>query len=501
MEDKTIEFLGDYINGEFVKATKSDGKWTKKSPSNLKDEVIHIECKYDHIDQACKSAQEAFIDWAELPASQRFEYLNKLKELYAKHKEELATLIARETGKPMWESLTEAQAMVGKIDITINESMKLVQDVILPEALPGVTGRTHFKPRGALVVLGPYNFPGHLPNGHIVPALATGNTVVFKPSELTPAVGQFMTSLVDQAGFPPGVFNLVQGEGETGKRLCKHESIDGILFTGSYETGLRIEQETLSHFWKIRALEMGGKNASIVWKDTNLRKAIYENLVGSFISAGQRCSCTSRILVHRDIADEFTDRFYEAAKKLVVGHWRNNPFMGPLISEDSVEKYVRYQGMANREGAENLMRGKPLEFDPGGHYVTPSIHLVDKYRENSVYQKSEIFGPNVAIYKVDDYDQALHINNSTGFGLVMSLFSEDEALYEKAMSRAKVGLVNWNRSTVGASSKLPFGGMGKSGNNNPSAHFAVYYCSVPVASLIDKTEFDTNKILPGVVYS
>ncbi|MCB0393262.1 MAG: succinylglutamate-semialdehyde dehydrogenase [Bdellovibrionales bacterium] len=500
MEIKTLSFLGDYIDGEFVRAQRPDKAWTKKSPSDLKDEVIHMECKYEHVDQACRAAKDAFQLWADLKPEERFQYLNRLKEVYIQNKEQLATVIARETGKPMWESLTEAQAMIGKIDITINDSVKLISQQIIPEALPGVEGRVVFKPRGVMAVLGPYNFPGHLPNGHIIPALATGNTIVFKPSEWTPATGQLMADLFDKAEFPKGVFNLVQGEGETGKRLSKHELVDGILFTGSYETGLRIEQETLTHFWKLRALEMGGKNASVVWKDADLKKAIYENLVGSFISCGQRCSCTSRIILHKDIAQEFIDKFYDSAKKIVIGHWKNNPFMGPLINEDSVEKYIRFQGMANREGAENLMRGKPLDLTPAGYYVTPSIHLVPEFKETSVYQKTEIFGPNVAIYTVDDYDQAMEINNSTGFGLVMSLFSKDENLYERAMNRAKVGLVNWNRSTVGASSKLPFGGMGKSGNGQPSASFAVYYCTVPVATLVDPTEFDQEKILPGISY-
>jgi succinylglutamic semialdehyde dehydrogenase len=348
--------------------------------------------------------------------------------------------------------------------------------------------------------LGPFNFPGHLANGHIVPALATGNTVVFKPSELTPAVGQVMAQLFQEAQFPPGVFNLVQGPAETGKRLVSDENVDGILFTGSYETGQKIKSATFEHHWKLLALEMGGKNASIVWDDADLDKAIYESIIGAFVTAGQRCSGTSRLILHPKIAEKFTQKFYDTAKKLTIGYWKDTVFMGPLINQDAVEKYLRFQEIAQREGAERLMRGKVLDTGRSGYYVTPSICLVDKYRPDSVYQKSEIFGPNVAIYQTDDFEEALKINESTGFGLVTSIFSKKRELYEEATLRARTGLVNWNRTTNGASSKLPFGGIGKSGNDRPTAHFAVYYCTVPVASLEDTGAFDPKSVLPGVSY-
>jgi succinylglutamic semialdehyde dehydrogenase len=361
-----------------------------------------------------------------------------------------------------------------------------------------VDGFIRHRPRGVMAVLGPFNFPGHLPNGHIVPALATGNVVVFKPSELTPAIGQLMAQMFDKAEFPKGAFNLVQGESETGKRLVADDQVDGVLFTGSYETGLKIKQTTIEHHWKILALEMGGKNASIVWGDADLNKAIYETTIGSFVSAGQRCSCTSRVILHRSIAERFTEKFYETAKKLSIGYWKDDPFMGPLINSAAVEKYLRFQEIAQREGAERLMRGKALDAGREGYYVTPSICLIKEFREDSVYQKSEIFGPNVAIYVVDDFEEALRINDSTGFGLALSVFSRDRGLYDEAVLRARVGIVNWNRTTNGASSRLPFGGLGKSGNDRPTAHYAVQYCTVPVSCLEDESGFDPKAQLPGV---
>jgi succinylglutamic semialdehyde dehydrogenase len=497
---KEIPFLGDYIDGKFIKSDRPDGEFSSISPADRKDLVMRLNYRYDHISQATQAAKRAFKTWSITPLEKRVQMIRKLKDIYISHAEQISEMISRETGKPAWEAATEAKAMVNKIDITLDFSLKLVQEERIANALPGVEGVVRHKARGVMAVLGPFNFPGHLPNGHIIPAIVTGNTIVFKPSELTPGIGQLMAQMFEKAEFPRGVFNLVQGEGETGRKLVSDENVDGILFTGSYETGQKIKQATMDHHWKILALEMGGKNASIVWDDADLDKAIYESIIGSYVTAGQRCSCTSRIILNRKIAAQFIDKFYETAKKLSVGYWQDNPFMGPLINGAAVEKYLRFQEIAQREGAERLMRGKALDTGREGFYVTPSICLVKEFKEESIYQKSEIFGPNVAIYTVDDFDQALCINDSTGFGLATAIFSKNRELYEETVARSRVGIVNWNRTTNGASSRLPFGGIGKSGNDRATAHFAVYYCTIPVASLEDNAPFDPKVSLPGVGY-
>lgn len=499
MSVKPIAFAGDFISGKFIKVEKADGQFKDLSPADLNDHIMTVTYQLDHIDRACNAAKDAYMGWARLSTDERKVYLLKLKDLFVAHEAEMAEAISRDTGKALWDATTEAKALAGKIDITLNESLKLVKEERINNALPQVDGVIRYRSRGVMAVVGPFNFPAHLPNGHIIPALITGNTIVYKPSEQTPAVGQLYAQLVERAQFPAGVFNMVHGEAETGRRLVAHEFVDGILFTGSYEVGLKIKQETLTHYWKILALEMGGKNATVVWDDADIDKAIYETLVGAYMSTGQRCSGTSRVILHDKIADQFTDRFYQAAKKLSIGHWSKNPFMGPLINGAAVEKYIRFQEMANRENCESLMRGKALELEHKGHYVTPSIHLVKAFDPKSLYQKTEIFGPNVAIYRSSDFDNALEMVNSTGYGLVMALFSKNKELYETALLKARVGLLNWNRTTNGASSRLPFGGMGKSGNDRPSAHFAIQYCTVPVASLEDPTTLDKTKLLPGVI--
>ncbi len=496
--EKPINFLGDYIDGKWMLNDRPDEEWAVQSPANLKDTVIRVSSRFDHVDRAVEAARKAYLPWAHLGLEKRKQHLQRLKEVFLSKAPELTEIIARETGKPLWESKTEAAALSNKIDITLTHSLQLVADEEVKDALPGISGFIRHKARGVMAVIGPFNFPAHLANGHIIPALITGNTVVFKPSDKTPGVGQWMAEAYAAADFPPGVFNVVQGKAEAGKRLVNHDSVDGILFTGSYEVGLKIKQDTLTHFWKILVLEMGGKNATVVWEDADINKAVYESLVGAFMTAGQRCSCTSRIILHPKIKDQFVEQFYAAAKKLKIGHWRDQVFMGPLISADAVEKFIRYQEIAKREGAESIMRGKALSLETEGYYVTPSINVVSAFDPKSVYQKSEIFGPNVAIFTTDSFDEALAINNSSGFGLVMALFTKNRALYEQALVEAQVGQLNLNRTTNGASSRLPFGGMNKSGNDRPSAHYAVQYTTVPISSLEDNTPFTGANMPPGL---
>ncbi|MCS6837445.1 MAG: succinylglutamate-semialdehyde dehydrogenase [Bdellovibrionaceae bacterium] len=494
-------YRGDFINNQFVTNELADGEIKDICPARLDDEIGVFPFFRKHVFRAVEAARRAYPRWAQLTWDERKGYLLRLKEVFIQEADRMALAIARDTGKPLWEAKTEAQALISKIDITYSHSVRLIKEEKVEQALPGIDGYIRYKPRGVMAVIGPFNFPAHLPNGHVIPALAMGNTVVFKPSEQTPYVGQVYAECFEKARLPDGVFNMIQGDAESGRALVLAEEVDGVLFTGSYEVGLKIKQETLTHYWKILALEMGGKNATVVWEDAPLEKAIYETLIGSYLTAGQRCSCTSRILLHERIADQFIDRFYQLAKKLTIGYYEDNPFMGPLISEAAIEKYLRFQEIAKRENCESLMRGKVLENTKyKGYYVTPSINLVQSFNRQSIYQKSEIFGPNVAIYRVRTYEETVEIVNATGYGLVAALFTKDRSLYQSALLDYKVGLLNWNRTTNGSSSKLPFGGMLKSGNDRPSADFAIQYCSIPVACLEDMTPFDRSKLLPGVVW-
>lgn len=495
-----FEVKGDYINGAFTIPNDRNGEIVVKSPADLSDEIGRVPYSFRSIEDAVSAARIAWKNWKAKSVSERAEYLKKYQIALKKRELEICEMISREVGKPLWESKTEHGAMLGKIDITIDESMKSVSDYEIPGILENTLGACRYRPHGVMAVIGPFNFPGHLANGHIIPALLTGNTVIFKPSEKSPMVGQIMAECFNEAGIPAGVFQLVQGEKEIGRRLCVHEGISGILFTGSYEVGTRIKQDTLQQHWKILALEMGGKNPVILWPDEkgelNLDQALFEILIGAFLTTGQRCSATSRVIVHEKWIDAFLSKFHERSKAFKIGHPTDQPFMGPLIDSSSVDRYMKFQGIASREGAEIVMRGKALELPVQGHYVTPSICWVKDSSlataKKSVYQQTELFGPNVAVISASDLDQAIALANVTQYGLSTSVFTPSEQVYRHCYEELEFGLINWNKTTVGASSRLPFGGLKKSGNHFPTAVLATQYCAYPIASLEVKSPSAPN---------
>lgn len=499
----SFEARGNFLNGAFAKPSDPNGQWTSRSPADLSDEIGVFTSSYHAVDDVIASARGVASVWRKRSPTDRADYLRRYQAAIKRRQDEIAELIAREVGKPLWEAKSEVASMLNKVDITLEESMKLVTDYEISRIMENTRGTCRYRPHGVMAVIGPFNFPGHLPNGHIVPALATGNTVVFKPSEKAPMVGQLMAECFQEAGLPPGVFNLIQGEKEVGRRLCVHEDVDGVLFTGSYEIGTRIKQDTLQQHWKILALEMGGKNSAIVWEDADLEAAVHETLVGAFVTAGQRCSATSRVLVHSRVADAFIRRLHDRSKAFSIGHPLSNPFMGPLIDSSSVDRYMKFLGIASREGCEILMRGKALELETRGHYVTPSICLITDptlaAAKKSIYQQTELFAPNVAITAVHAIEEAVQLANATQYGLVASVFTRSKAVYEVCVEGLQCGLVNLNKSTVGASSRLPFGGVKKSGNHFPTALPATLYCSYPVASLeVDDPQPVNPASFPGL---
>ncbi len=498
-----IKTLGDYIGGEFHPPTDPTGEWTVKSPAAAKDEIAKLKYSYMEVDRAVEAARSAFHRWKKSSFADRAEYLKKYQTALKSRENQFIEIISREVGKPTWESKAEFQSMVNKIDITLQDSMKLIAETEIQNALPSVTGRAKYRPHGTMAVIGPFNFPGHLANGHIVPALATGNTVIFKPSEKTPMTGQLMAECFHEAGFPPGVFNLLQGEKEMGRRLCMHEGVAGVLFTGSYEVGTRIKQDTLQQHWKILALEMGGKNAAIVWEDADFDHAVYEVLFSAFVTAGQRCSSTSRVIVSEAIADRFVESIHKHAKAFKIGHPFENAFMGPLIDNQSVDRFLKFQPIAQRDGFELIMRGKILETNYGGNYVTPSLCYQKNAKadlaKKSVYQQTELFAPNLSIQSVSSLDEAVALANVTQYGLVTSVFTKTRKIFESASEELDCGLVNWNRGTVGASSKLPFGGTKKSGNHRPTALSSVFYCTYPVGSLETEATTLPETWAPGLI--
>jgi succinylglutamic semialdehyde dehydrogenase len=360
----------------------------------------------------------------------------------------------------------------------------------------GAAARAVFHPRGVLAVLGPFNFPAHLPNGHIVPALATGNCVVFKPSDLAPAVGEWMMRALRDAGLPSGVFELVQGRAATGRALALHPRIDGVLFTGSWAVGRALAEATLDQPGKILALEMGGKNAMIVWRDADLRLAAAEAALSIAATTGQRCSCLSRLFVHRDVEAELTERLVRVLSGLRIGPpLEPSTFMGPLVSRAAFEKVARYRALASEAGAERVFKGETLRIAP---YVAPALVRFGKLAQTHPYQREEIFGPEAALYPVSDLDEAVAAVNDSDFGLAASVISRDRRVFDHCVGRIQTGVLNWNRGTIGASGKLPFGGARKSGNHRPAAVLSTVYCTEPQSMMLNESGFDPKTLPPGM---
>ncbi|MCB9060629.1 MAG: aldehyde dehydrogenase family protein [Halobacteriovoraceae bacterium] len=502
-----FELKGNYFNGEFVfPATEGlhavEKYIVKQSPANLDETLWRCPIEYNVIDNVIESAVNGFKVWKKTAIEDRISYLKKYQEQVLGRKEEIAKAIALETGKPLWEALTESAAIISKVDVTINDSLPRVRDEHIENITPDANGHVFYRPIGPSLVIGPFNFPCHLANGQILSALIAGNSVIFKPSEKTCYSAQLLIECFHQAQFPKGVINLIQGDGEVASRLTKSRPLKGIFFTGSKEIGLKILENTYSDLSKLVCLELGGKNTSIIHKDANIDFALSELLKASFLTSGQRCTSTALVAIHNDIKDEFISRFHKLAKRIIIDHpidHEKMPFMGPLIDESAVNTYLNFVGMAKREGIEEIMRGKSIERKYRGHYVTPSIHYTDHFNHKSIFLTNELFGPNCTFISYENIEEAINIANSTEYGLASAIYTADKSLYNKCVEEIETGLLNYNRSTVGASSQLPFGGVKNSGNYRPAAVSTIDACVYPMSSLEVTTmgEVDLDNI-PGL---
>ena len=497
---KIIPFRGDYVQGRFL-LRRITGSVRRKNldPGDLDRPLGEFWFAKANVAPAVEAAARAFPKWRDLGQRRRGSYLTTFYRAIFRRRRELAHLITRQMGKPLWEAEQEVARFLDRIQLTRTQAPQLLSDYTV-QMEGGLRGECRYKPRGPLAVLGPFNFPAHLPGGQILPALLLGNTVVFKPSELTPLVGQFIAECWQEAKLPAGVFNLVQGDGAVGKELMLHPKIRGVLFTGSRATGLAIQGFLAQHPEKLVALEMGGKNAAIVLEDAPFSLAIRECVAGGFSMAGQRCNATSRILLHRKMEGPFLQRFLKGVDSIRVGYGLDEDiFMGPLVSEAAMNRYLSQLRKAPQKGLELLRSPRPLWLSRRGFYVSPSVSLIRSFKKGPLpsYVSEELFGPNVAILLIDSLEEAIAANNATPYGLVASIFTANRKKFEKAFRECDNGLVNWNVSTIRSSAKLPFGGVKQSGNDRPAGSFAPHFCSVPVASIEAKKSF-SPKSLPGI---
>ena len=423
---------------------------------------------------AVEAARKAFPAWADLPREERIAVLRRYKDVLVARTATFAEALSRETGKALWETKAELGSMAGKVEASI----KAYDERTGEHASDMAFGRAvlRHRPHGVMVVLGPFNFPGHLPNGHIVPALLAGDTVVFKPSEETPLAGQLLVQALEEAGVPAGVINLVQGGREVGQALIDQE-IDGLLFTGSAAAGALFRRHFADRPDVILALELGGNNPLVVW-DAGDAEAVAALVVQSaFITTGQRCSCARRLIVSDDAAGRAViDAVAALSERLVIGPWNGGqePFMGPLISNRAAA--MALAGAKAMPG--QAVRAMSAVDGLSGAFVSPG--LVDVTGET--VPDEELFAPLLQVRRVGSFEEAIAAANATRYGLSAGLISNETAHWDHFLKRIRAGVVNWNRPTTGAAGTMPFGGLGSSGNHRPSAFYAADYCAYPVAS-------------------
>ena len=444
------------------------------------DEIVWLGAAIDpaRLDAMVAGARRAFVDWAETPLEARRTVAQAFADRVKAERESIARLISRETGKPYWETLTEADSVAAKVAISIR-----AQDTRAGESLSdaaGVRQSLRHRPHGVLAVIGPFNFPMHLANGHIVPALLAGNAVVFKPSEKTPASGVRMAELWLEAGLPDGVLQVAIGAGDTGRALVVHDGIDGVLFTGGAPAGKAIHQALSGRPDKILALELGGNNPLIAWDVANVEDAAHLIVQSAFVSAGQRCSCARRLIVQTGAAG---DRIIESLTALVdrsrVGAPFDDPqpFLGPVIDNAAADALLSAQARLEANGGRVLRGLRRLRADRP--LLSPGLIDVT----GLVVPDEEYFGPLLQVIRAETFDAALAAASDTRFGLAAGLIGGDGALYRRFWRGVRAGVVNWNRPTTGAASASPFGGVGASGNHRASAFYAADYCAYPVAGL------------------
>lgn len=466
-----------YINGEWVRGTGRP--FASANPAN--GEVLWAGDAADagDVDKAVVAARAAFEEWAWRPFEERLAYCERFKSLVEQHKTTIAHTIAKETGKVLWDSEGEAGALSAKLAVSVKAFHERTGEHH-SEAM-GTHAAVRHKPHGVMAVFGPYNFPAHLPNGHIIPALLAGNTIVLKPSEQTPLVAQVMVELWHEAGLPKGVINLVQGERATGIALSAHQGIDGLLFTGSSATGLLLQQQFAATPYKILALEMGGNNPLVVHRVSDVKAAAYHTIQSAYITSGQRCSCARRLIVVEGAnTDRYLGTLMDMTKNLVIGSYDETPqpFLGPLISNAEVEKLLSAQRLLEQKGAKILLpmrrvRGELPFISPGLLDVTNVQNLPDK----------EYFGPLLQMIRVKDFEEAIRVANNTSYGLTAGLLSDHREDFDVFLKKIRAGIINWNRPTTGSNSAAPYGGLGMSGNHRPAAFYAADYCAYPVASM------------------
>lgn len=455
--------------------------WTARDPATGAPRWSGLTAGAADVDLAVTTARAAGPAWHRTPLAERAAVLERFADLVRQHAADLAAIIQAETGKPAWEAAQEVNATAGKIPLTLAAQARRADD------FTSGPGRTRFHPLGVVGVLGPFNFPAHLPNGHLAPALLAGNTAVLKPSEHTSATAAAMADLWAAAGLPVGVLNLVLGGGDTGRHLAGHPGLDGLFFTGSARVGRALHAQMGGRPELLLALEMGGNNPLVVDRVEDVDATVTAILQSAFLTAGQRCTCARRLLIVDGSApDDLLAQLAAAVPRIRVGPpgGTPEPFHGPVITAAAADRVVEEARRLEAMGVTPLVpvrRGKAAS-----GFVSPGLYDASALPADALPDE-EVFGPLLVVRRVPDFLTAVAEANQTAYGLAAGLLGGDADHWQQFQHTVRAGVMNWNHPLPGASSAAPFGGRGASGNHRPSAYFAADYCNVPVASLEQAT--------------
>jgi aldehyde dehydrogenase (NAD+) len=439
------------------------------------------------VDEAVRAARAAFAFWRRTSRVRRGELFLNLANLIRRDTDELAAVLARENGKVLNEARAEVVEGLHMVEYVFGTARQPTGHAVESE----IETKDLFvrrKPRGVVAVITPWNFPFAVPLWMLGPSLLEGNTTVFKPSEETPEIGQRLVRLFEEAGFPSDTINLVHGLGEeAGDALARHAGVDVVAFTGSYQVGSHIRRLAAESDHKTCALEMGSKSAVIVCEDADPRLAVNAAILSAFKTTGQRCVSAGRVLVHRRLIDQFAEQFVSQARSLKFGDpFAADVFAGPMINQAGVEKVLQYNQLAHDEGASILLDGgrSTDQQHARGWFLSPFVYRQD-YKPGLRTIREEVFGPHVAIIPFDNDEQAIRIYNDTNFGLSMAVITEDYRRWRLYRDECDYGMGYVNLPCIGAEVHLPFGGVKRSGNGQPSA-------AALVDAVTHKTAFTVN---------
>lgn len=460
---RMAEFAKNFIDGKWEDALTGQ-TFENRNPADT-DQLVGVVVKSgrEDVDRAVKAARDAYRAWRLLPAPKRGEILFRAGELLVKKKQEMGELETREMGKILQEGLGDVQEAIDMAYYMAAEGRRLSGETI-PSELPDKDCKSVRVPVGVCALITPWNFPIAIPAWKIMPALVCGNTVVFKPSSYTSIAASKLVQVLEEAGIPKGVVNLVHGRGEdVGEYLATHPEIDGVSFTGSTAVGEKLAVKAVEQGKKV-SCEMGGKNAIVVMDDADLDLAVEGAVWGGFGTAGQRCTAASRVVAHKDVYDRFLEMFTKAASTLKLGNGLlEKTDVGPVINRAQMEKVLNYIEIGRKEGAKLLIGGKACrEGDCArGYFIEPTI-FADVEPQMKIAQE-EIFGPVVSVIKARDLEDAIAIVNATRYGLVSAIYTRDVDNSAFAERELDTGIVYINASTIGAEIQLPFGGTRRSG--------------------------------------